>query len=442
VKTGARMQAAIEVLGDILERHRPASVALADWGRAHRFAGSGDRAAIGNLVFDVLRRRRSLAAQMGADTPRALVIAAAPVAFSLDAEAVKLAADDPSPHVLEALTEEEWAGLNRGLDPALPVPIRGDFPDAFEASLARVFGADLESEMAAFAVRAPVGLRANPLKADREKVMKALERFHPEPGSFAPGAVIIPHPAGGRRTPNVEADPAHGKGWFEVQDEGSQIAALLSEAGPRDQVLDLCAGAGGKTLALGGQLRNTGQIYAYDRDPRQLRPIFERIKRAGVRNVQIVTPGDEAALRELGARFDVVLVDAPCSGSGTWRRRPDAKWRLSEANVAQRIEDQRAVLQLGRELVKPGGRLVYVTCSILPEENVDQVAWFLGQAPDFHVRPWRQAWAAQIGENAPASADRREDSLLLTPRSHGTDGFFVAVFERSSGSISDGDTAG
>lgn len=432
MKTGARMQAAIEVLEDILERHRPASMALGDWGRGHRFAGSGDRAAIGNLVYDVLRQRRSLAAQMGSETARALIIAAAPGAFGLSVEAVKAAAEDPSPHVLSALSDEEWAGLNKGVDPSAPAHVRGDFPPEFEASLSRVFGERLADEMAAFAVRAPVGLRVNPLKADRDKVMKALERFDPAPGRYAPDAVVIAHPSGSRRTPNVESDPAHGKGWFEVQDEGSQIAALLSEAGPRDQVLDLCAGAGGKALALGGQLRNTGQIYAYDRDPRQLRPIFERLKRAGVRNVQTVSPGDEGALLELGARFDVVLIDAPCSGSGTWRRRPDAKWRLSEANVSQRLEDQHAVLALGRQLVKPGGRLIYVTCSILPEENIDQVQWFLGEAPDFRIRPWREAWAAQIGDALPQSADGRDDTLLLTPLQHGTDGFFIAIFERSS----------
>jgi len=171
----------------------------------------------------------------------------------------------------------------------------------------------------------------------------------------------VPHPGGGRRTPNVEAEPAHGKGWFEVQDEGSQIVAALSGAGPRMQVLDLCAGAGGKSLALGAQMRNTGQIYAYDSDAGQLRPIFERLKRAGVRNVQTIAPGDEAALLAFKDRFDVVFVDAPCSGSGTWRRRPDAKWRLSQDNLATRLRDQQTVLTLGRQLVKPGGVLIYVT---------------------------------------------------------------------------------
>ena len=431
MKTGARMKAAIEVLEDVVGRHLPAAVALADWGRAHRFAGSGDRAAIGNLVFDVLRRRQSLANRMGSDSARALVIGAAPEAFALSREQVREAAEDPSPHVLDALTEAEWLALNRELDPAEVASVNGDFPAEVEASLARVFGPRLVEEMAAFAIRAPVGLRANRLKADRDKVMRALQRFDPKPGRYVSDAIVIEHPPGGGRTPNVEANPSHGRGWFEVHDEGSQIAALLTGAGPRDQVLDLCAGAGGKTLALGAQLRNTGQIYAYDRDPRQLRPIFDRLKRAGVCNVQTVTPGDEAALLALGQRFDLVLVDAPCTGSGTWRRRPDAKWRLGATNVVQRIEEQRAVLDLGRQLVRPGGRLVYVTCSILPEENLDQVAWFLDQAAGFGIRPWQAAWASTIGGAIPQSADGREDTLLITPHSHGTDGFFVAIFERA-----------
>ncbi|MCK9909854.1 RsmB/NOP family class I SAM-dependent RNA methyltransferase, partial [Microbacteriaceae bacterium K1510] len=178
-------------------------------------------------------------------------------------------------------------------------------------------------------------------------------------------------PEGAAKAPHLEAETAHGKGWYEVQDEGSQIAALLAGAGPRMQVLDLCAGAGGKTLALAAGMQNTGQIYAYDSDKKQLRPIFERLKRAGARNVQVLEAGDEAALSALGPRFDLVLVDAPCTGSGTWRRKPDAKWRLKPSNIPERQEDQRRVLELGAGLTKPGGLLVYVTCSVLPEENQD-----------------------------------------------------------------------
>lgn len=432
MKIGARIAAGAEVLEDILVRHLPASMALSDWGRKHRFAGSGDRSAIGNLVYDVLRRRHSVAARMAEDTPRALAIGAAAVAFELSKDDVIAAANDGSPHSIGPLTESEVAGLGRDLDDELPAHVRGDFPEIWQPSLERTFGDRLAEEMAAFSTRAPVGLRANELKADPAKVIKALAKFAPEPARYAPEGINVPHPGGGRRTPNVEAEPAHGKGWFEVQDEGSQIVAALSGAGPRMQVLDLCAGAGGKSLALGAQMRNTGQIYAYDSDAGQLRPIFERLKRAGVRNVQTIAPGDEAALLAFKDRFDVVFVDAPCSGSGTWRRRPDAKWRLSQDNLATRLRDQQTVLTLGRQLVKPGGLLIYVTCSILPEENVDQTAWFLAESPDFAIQPYGERWRETLGGEPPASADGRHDSLLLTPFSHGTDGFYFAAFKRAA----------
>jgi 16S rRNA (cytosine967-C5)-methyltransferase len=204
----------------------------------------------------------------------------------------------------------------------------------------------------------------------------------------------------------------------------------MAGAGPRKQVLDLCAGAGGKTLALAALMENTGQVYAYDADKGQLRPIFERLKRAGVRNVQVLEGGGEAALTALGARFDAVLVDAPCTGSGTWRRRPDSKWRLRPEAIVQRQSEQRLVLDLAASLVKPGGRLTYVTCSVLPEENGDQAAWFLAAHEGFRLVPYAEVWREGFKTEPPESADGREDALLLTPASHGSDGFFVASFVR------------
>jgi 16S rRNA (cytosine967-C5)-methyltransferase len=428
MRTGARINAAIEVLDEVLNRHRPAANALADWGKSHRFAGSGDRAAIGNLLYDALRRRRSLAAQMDSDTPRAIVLAAAPRALGLTPSAVAAGADG-SPHAVEPLTEAEQAGLLRQLPADTPVSVRGDFPDWLEPSFERAFGAAAGEEGAALASRAPVDLRVNGLKADRDKVIRALARFSPAPTPYSPIGVRLPVPEGAGRTPNVEAEAGHGKGWYEVQDEGSQIAALLAGAGPRKQVLDLCAGGGGKTLAFAAMMHNTGQVYAYDDDPQRLRPIFERLKRAGVRNAQVLTAGDTAALQALGPRFDVVFIDAPCTGTGAWRRRPDAKWRLKPANLAQRRQEQQALLELAAPLVKPGGRLVYATCSILPEENGDQLAWFIARHPQLVVAPWRQAWA-DVGGEPPSSAGGK-DALLLTPARHHTDGFFVASLIRS-----------
>jgi 16S rRNA (cytosine967-C5)-methyltransferase len=229
----------------------------------------------------------------------------------------------------------------------------------------------------------------------------------------------------------VEAEGAHGKGWFEVQDEGSQVAALMTGAGPRQQIIDLCAGAGGKTLALAGLMGNTGQLYAYDSDRMRLRPIFERLKRAGARNVQVLPAGKPEGLQPLDGRMDLVVIDAPCSGSGVWRRRPDAKWRLSPEMLEARLAEQRAVLDLGAPLVKPGGRLAYITCSVLPSENRGQVEAFLARHPDFVPVPWRDLWGAAIPEAARPSADGSDETLLMTPRSHGTDGFFVAVLRRA-----------
>jgi 16S rRNA (cytosine967-C5)-methyltransferase len=429
MKPGARLRAAVEVLAEIFERHRPAAEALSDWGRAHRFAGSGDRAMVGNLVYDALRRRLSLAARMGEDTPRALILAVAPSTLAMTPEAVARLADG-SAYALEPLSEAERAGLVREIAAEAPDHVKGDYPDWLAPSFARVFGHRAAAEGAGLARRAPVDLRVNTLKVTREKVLKALARFAPEPTPLSPVGVRLPVPDGPGRQPNVEAEAGHGKGWFEVQDEGSQLAALMAGAAPRLQVLDLCAGAGGKTLAMAAAMQNTGQIYAYDSSRLQLRPIFERLRRAGVRNGQVLEAGDEERLGALGARFDVVLVDAPCTGSGVWRRRPDAKWRVRPSNIAERQAEQRRVLTLARTLVRPGGRLTYVTCSVLPEENTDIVGWLTESFAEFRLKPFAESWRAALGAEPPRSADGKEDTLLLTPASHGTDGFFIATFER------------
>jgi 16S rRNA (cytosine967-C5)-methyltransferase len=431
MRPGARIRAAAEVLDDVLHRHRPASVALADWGKSSRFAGSGDRAAVGNLVYDALRRKHSIAARMRSETTRALVLGAAGRALALSPEAIASAADG-SPHSLEPLSAAELEGLVRPVPEDAPDWVRGDFPEWLAPSLNRVFAHGSADEGAALAQRAPVDLRANTLKATRDKVLNALAAAKPAATALSPVGVRLRAPEGPGRQPNVEAEPAHGKGWYEVQDEGSQIAALLAGAAPKAQVLDLCAGAGGKTLAMAAAMQNTGQLYAFDRDKLRLRPIFERLKRAGVRNAQVLEPGDTAALQALGPRFDVILIDAPCTGSGTWRRRPDSKWRLRPHDVPERQAEQKALLDLAVPLVKPGGRIVFVTCSILPEEGEDQIAAFLATHGAFASVPIKTAWhGAGLPGDAPPSANGRSDSLLLTPARHGTDGFFIGVLQRA-----------
>jgi 16S rRNA (cytosine967-C5)-methyltransferase len=426
----ARASAAIEVLADIEARKRPASEALKDWGLSHRFAGSGDRAAIGNLVFDCLRKRASAAYAMGADTPRALVLRTLVTSWHKTPEEVAALADG-SRYAPEPLSEAEREGLAREIPADAPAPVRGDYPAWLQPPFEMAFAARAGEEGAALAERAPVDLRVNTLKATREKVLKALQRFSPAPTPLSPTGVRILQAAGPGRSPHVEAEAGHGKGWYEVQDEASQVAALLTGAGPKAQVIDLCAGAGGKTLALAALMQNSGQLYAYDSDRMRLRPIFERLKRAGVRNAQVLAAGDTGALSEHRGKMDLVVIDAPCTGSGVWRRRPDAKWRLSPQMLEARLKEQAEVLEEGAPLVKPGGRLAYVTCSVLPPENRDQVEVFLARHAEFKLIPWRQLWGEALPETPPRpSADSSEDTLLMTPLSHGTDGFFVAVLER------------
>jgi 16S rRNA (cytosine967-C5)-methyltransferase len=429
MRLAGQISAAIEVLTDVSDRHRPASVALADWGRGHRFAGSRDRSAIGTLVYDSLRRRASLGWRMESAAPRALALAALHYVWGLTPDAVA-ALCDGAEHAPAPLSAEEARGLSGAarIEDA-PSWVQADVPEWLYPELAAAFGESAAAEGSGLAERAPIDLRVNTLKADRARVLKALEKYGAAPTPFSPWGIRIAPPAPQDKNPNVEADAAHGRGWFELQDEASQIATHLSGAGPRLQVLDLCAGSGGKTLGLAALMQNTGQIHAYDADKLRLRPIFERLKRAGARNVQVLPAGEAEPLEALKGRMDIVFVDAPCSGSGVWRRRPDAKWRLSPEALAQRIEDQRAVLTRAAPLVRPGGRLVYATCSVLASENAAQLAWFMEQVPDFERRGWREAWrASALG---PEPAEEGDDAALqLTPARHGTDGFYVSILER------------
>ena len=432
MRQGARIQSAIDVLEQIERGHRPAHLALSDWGRSHRFAGSADRAAIGNLVFDALRRRASIAWKMGNDSPRALALGALALPWELPGETIESWCDG-SKYSASPLSQGEISALGSKPDGEPPAWVRGDYPEWLGGEFDQVFGERAAWEGAGLAQRAPIDLRANTLKTNRDKLLESLRSYRAKPTPYSPIGIRIPAPAGPAKSPHVEAEAGHGRGHFEVQDEGSQLAALMSGAASGDQVLDLCAGAGGKTLALAALMDNHGQVHAYDADRLRLRPIFERLKRAGVRNTQVLNPGDDSALEALASKMDVVLVDAPCTGSGVWRRRPDAKWRVKVEALGKRVEEQRAALDQAAGMVRPGGRLIYVTCSVLARENGQQIGEFLERFPDFELRPYDANWRQAIGSEPPASADGLEGgALLLTPASHGTDGFFVAVMDRRS----------
>lgn len=421
MRDGGRIAAAVEVLADMAARHKPAHLALKAWGEGARYAGAKDRAFVSGLVLDVLRRRRSLAWMMGEETDRARVLGALRLVWGWPVERLETAAAEP--HGPGPLTETELARLKRPepLDDA-PPPVWGDYPDWMDGPLERVFGEARAMELQALAARAPVDVRANTLKSDPAHVLKALAPFRPEPLAFPPDAIRIPSPAASERAAPVEAAPEFERGWFEVQDAGSQVAAAIAGEIRGAQVLDYCAGGGGKTLALAAAMGNTGQLYAYDADARRLAETVKRAQRAGVRNLQIRSPIHADALAGLEGRMDLVFVDAPCTGSGTWRRHPDAKWRLTPAQLERRMAEQDAILAAASAFVKPGGRLIYVTCSLFAEEDEDRVAAFLGASPAFAVEP--------VGLASAVRWLTPDGFLRLSPRTAGTDGFFVAVLRR------------
>ena len=427
----ARLSAAIEVVAEIEARRRPAADALKDWGLAHRFAGSGDRAAIAGLVYDALRRRASSAYVMDAATPRAIVLGMLRLERKLDPDAIGRLAGGAR-FAPEPLSDGERARLAASDLAGAPPWVAGDYPEWLDPYLARVFGEERAAEGAALASRAPLDLRVNAIKASREEAAAALAELAPVPTRWSPFGLRIALAAEGK-APAIHAEPAFIKGLVEVQDEGSQLAALLAAAKPGEQVVDLCAGAGGKTLALAAMMENHGQLYATDTDKRRLAPIHERLARSGARNVQVRTPksiGNELA--DLAGRADLVLVDAPCTGIGTWRRNPDAKWRVRPGALALRTKEQAAALERAAALVKPGGRIAYVTCSLIAEENGDQVRAFLTRQGDFAPMPPSQV-ATALGERAylfRRAALISEEGLLMTPRRTDTDGFYVSLLVR------------
>ena len=271
--------------------------------------------------------------------------------------------------------------------PDAPPHVAGDYPEWLEPHFARVFGDARAEEGAALASRAPLDLRVNPLKAERDKVAAMLSDLKPEQSRWSPWGLRIRLGADAK-SPAIHAEPAFLKGMIEIQDEGSQLAALFSGAKPGEQVLDLCAGAGGKTLALAAMMENKGQIYSTDDDKRRLAPIHERLKRSGARNVQVRTPKSVGGeLDDLAGRLDLVLIDAPCTGTGAWRRNPDAKWRMRPGALEQRQKEQSDILDRAVPLLKAGGRIAYVTCSVLDEENGAQVRGFLSRHPEFSIVP-------------------------------------------------------
>ncbi len=410
-----QLNAAVAATALLLDFNQPADVALSGFFRAHR-SGARDRAFIAETAYAVLRRKRLLERLAGPrPTPRQLVLLSLSRVRGMSQRQL-----DPALQEGEA----EWlAGIRRGAEPDLTAAEQADLPDwLVERLLSRMTPQALQAMARALNTPAPLDLRVNSLKAEPGAVVARLaaDGIVAEPCAFAPLGLRL------KGKPALQKHPAFLDGSFEVQDEGSQLLGYLLAPRRGEMVVDFCAGAGGKTLALGAMMRSTGRLYALDVSDKRLAKLKPRAARAGLSNVHPIRIAGENDIRvkRLAGKADRVLVDAPCSGLGTLRRNPDLKWRQSPQSVAELSLKQAAILAAAAKLVRPGGRLVYATCSILAEENEAIVDAFLAAHPGFRRLSARELLSAQG-----IAVDCGED-MCLAPQLHGTDGFYAAVLER------------
>jgi 16S rRNA (cytosine967-C5)-methyltransferase len=403
-----------EALGALLGFSGPADETLSRYFRAHRELGRQERAFIAETVFSVLRRKRSLEAAAGSSAPHALLAAAL------------LRLQGQSARSLEGLVEAELAARVRGARAeAWPAAVRADLPDWLWQRLAGEYGDEEALRIAQGMLNAaPLDLRVNLARTTRAAVLERLARDDIEaaPTPLSPSGVRL------AAKPAINRHELFRDGLVEVQDEGSQLLAWLVAPRRGEMIADYCAGAGGKTLALAMLTRGAGRIYAFDVSPKRLGALAPRAARAGITNVHsiVLAGNNDARAGRLAGKLDRVLVDAPCSGFGTLRRNPDFKWRLGPEAIEELVAKQTRILEAASRLVKPGGRLVYATCSLLREENEAVAAAFAAAQPEFQALSCSELLAAQ-------RIDVAGERLRLWPHRHGTDGFFAAAFMRRAG---------
>ncbi len=429
------MQAALELLAEIARSDAPADVAFATFHRRVRRLSGAERHAVQERVRAWLRRCAALdwwierAGERPQPRTRALAALVLLEGWTPERLARVFGGAPGHPLRLRAPERALVAALSGSAieHPEQPRSVRLECPEWLLAELEPVFGADLEREIAALREPAPIDLRVNTLASTREDALRSLaaEGIEATPTPFSPLGLRV------RGAPEIAALDAFRRGQVEVQDEGAQIAALLLEAQSGEQVLDLCAGAGGKTLALAAAMQGRGRLVACDVRVGRSRRAAVRRRRAGAHNIEertLVSESDRWLTRQQG-RFDRVLVDAPCSGIGSWRRNPDARWRLTSGEVAELVALQRRLLRAASRLLRPGGRLLYAVCTWLPREAGEQLAWLLAAEPGLRGVSLADAWRRQLGGAAPVAS---EGGLLLTPARHATDGFFLALLEREA----------
>jgi len=418
----ARVAAAIGILDDIARADSPADAILRDWGRRNRFAGSKDRRAIRDLVYRDLRdgaRFRWLAATQGGDpgNSRSRMI----VACEIEEPGSAAGLFDGSGYGPAALDEAEAAlaaGLSGLDDAAVPAWARANCPEDLFAQFKAQWGAETEAELAALNERAPVDIRVNTLRATRADVQAGLAA-----AGYETGPTPI-SPAGLRGGENARLTdlPPFRDGLADPQDESSQIVASLCGARSGMTVIDLCAGAGGKALALAADMEDSGDIIACDISAARLSRMEPRAARLGAGNIRLLPLPDGVPPDDLAGTADAVLADAPCSGSGTWRRSPEQRWRTTPGTIAEYAKVQAGILEGAAALVKPGGRLVYAVCSLFDAEGRDIASAFADAHPEYHRVP--------VSGLLEGLEDGPDGTMLLTPRRQGTDGMFAAVFER------------
>ena len=408
----AGLAAAIDEVGTL---RYPADASLHHFFRAHREMGQQDRAFVAEGTFAYLRRKRSLEALAGTDDPRKLALAVIVREFHASVRDVEALINVP---------EAAWlAEFKSRTHAALPPAVAADLPDWLWDRLGAAYG---DAGRAAFADAwqkpAPLDLRVNPAKLSRDDALAALRatNLDASPTPFSPLGIRV------QGRPQMATHALFENGSLEVQDEGSQLIGYALAPRRGEMVADFCAGAGGKTLLLGALMRSSGRLYAFDVVDKRLANLKPRLARSGLSNVhpQLLTSERDARVKRLAGKLDRVLVDAPCTGFGTLRRNPDLKWRQTEQDVAELTAKQAAILQSAATLVKPGGRLVYATCSVLPEENDQVIDAFVAANPQFREGDVAAEFArAKIGLDTGAR-------LRLTPQQHGCDGFFGAILER------------
>ncbi len=411
------VDATVAIVGDMLKFDQPADGVLSAHFRQARM-GVRERAFVAETAYAVLRRKRLLERIVSDDgTPRRLVLAAL---VRLQGYSQRQLAEAVSARELDWLAE-----IKARPEPTLSFAEQTDLPDWLVERLLAIMGeGDLRALARGLNQPAPLDLRVNAIKAGRDDVLKRLaaEGLAVEACPYAPMGLRL------KGRPSLARHPLFLEGRVEVQDEGSQLLGLLLAPRRGEMVVDFCAGAGGKTLLLGAMMRSTGRLYAFDVAEKRLAKLKPRLARAGLSNVHpaCITGENDIRVKRLAGKIDRVLVDAPCSGLGTLRRNPDLKWRQPPASVAELARKQADILAGAARLVKPGGRLVYATCSILPAENEQIVDAFLAAHADF-----TRLSVAELLAKQGIALDTGTD-LRLLPHVHGTDGFYAAVLERST----------